>query len=123
LISANRRSAFSVEIRAGHGIEQTSVRAVRDSDGQGFLIEVATDDALQQPAHGALPGVAVAEIVQFLLKNAEGPQAVVLFRKPRMQVVIRASSSHEKKLPVYKVAAAGGQMLFLQMSAANYAGA
>jgi len=31
-----------------------------------------------------LPGVAVAKIIQFLLKGAEGPQAVVLLRKPRV---------------------------------------
>ena len=81
---------ISVEVQAGHHIKQTLVGAVRDRDGQRFLVEgldVATDDTLQQPAHGALPGVAVAEIIQFLLKGAEGPQAVVLLRKPRMQVV------------------------------------
>ena len=78
---------ISVEVQAGHRIEQTTVGVVGDRDRQRFLIEgidVATDDTLQQPAHGALPGVAGAEIIQFLLKGAEGPQAVVLLRKPRM---------------------------------------
>jgi hypothetical protein len=34
-----------------------------------------------------LAGVAVAEIIQFLLKGTEGSQAVMLLRKPRMQIV------------------------------------
>ena len=84
---------ISVEIQAGHHFEQTSVGAIRDRNGQRLFIEsidVAADDILQQPAHGALAGVAVAQIIQFLLKRAEGPQAVVLLRKPRMQVVHRS---------------------------------
>ena len=92
-MSASRPIGISVEIQAGHHFEQTSVGAIGDRNGQGFFIEgidVAADDTLQQPAHGALPGVAVAEIIQFLLKGAEGPQAVVLLRKPRVQVVHRS---------------------------------
>src|SRR5207302_1795481 len=69
----------SVEVQTGHHFEQTLVGTVRDRNGQRRFIEgldVAADDTLQQPAHGALLGGAVAQIVEFLLKSAEGPQAV-----------------------------------------------
>ena len=61
----------AVEVQAGHRIEQTLVGAVGDRNRQRFLIEgidVAADDTIQQPAQGALPGIAVTKIIQFLLK-------------------------------------------------------
>ena len=78
------------KIQAGHEVEQALVGAVRDRNRQGLFIEgidVAADDPIEQLAQSALLGVAVAQIIEFLLKGAECPQAVVLLRKPNMQIV------------------------------------
>jgi hypothetical protein len=112
-----------VEIQAGDEVEQPAVGSVREFYRQGFLIEridIAADDGIEQPAQSALLRVVPADIVEFLLKSAESPQAVVLLRKPRMQVVHIHKSlfKQEKKLPVYMPAEGSGQMLISQTSAA-----
>ena len=58
----------AVEVQAGHHFEQTLVGAVCDRNRQRFLIEgidVAADDTIQQPAQGALPGIAVTRSFSF----------------------------------------------------------
>ena len=78
------------EVEAGDEVEQATVGTVRDRDRQRFFIEgvdIAADDGIQQPAQSALLRIVPADIIEFLLKGAESPQAVVLLRKPRMQVV------------------------------------
>jgi hypothetical protein len=78
------------EIQAGDEVKQASVGTVRDRDRQRFFIEgfdIAADHGIQQPAQSALLRIAPADIIEFLLEGAESPQAVVLLRKPRMQVV------------------------------------
>src|ERR1700681_1334469 len=113
-----------VKIEAGDEVEQATVGTVRDRDRQRFFIEgvdIAANDGIQQPAQSALLRIAPADIIEVLLKSAESPQAVVLLRKPRMQVVHKSLFKWEKKLPVYTPGEGPGQMLFSQMSAANYA--
>jgi hypothetical protein len=78
------------KIEACDQIEQTLKGAIRDRDGQRLLVEsldVTADEVSQQPAQGLLPGLVPAQSCKFLLEGLEGPQAVVLLRKPRMQVV------------------------------------
>jgi hypothetical protein len=78
------------KIEASDQVEQALVGAIRDSDRQRFPVksfDIAADEVTQQPAQGALPGLVPAQSCQFLLKGLEGPQAVVLLQKPRIQVV------------------------------------
>ena len=72
------------KIEACDQVEQTLKGAIRDR--QRFLVksfDIAADEVSQQPAQGPLPGLVPAQSCEFLL---EDPQAVVLPRKPRMQV-------------------------------------
>jgi hypothetical protein len=78
------------KIEACNQIEQALVGAIRDRDRQGFLVksfDVAADEVTQQPACSPLLGFVRAQSCEFLLEDPEGPQAVVLLQKPRMQVV------------------------------------
>jgi hypothetical protein len=80
----------SLKIEACDQVEQAMIGAICDRDRQRFLVEgfdVATDEAAQQPAQGPLLRLIPAQCFDFLLEDLEGPQAVVLLRKPRMQVV------------------------------------
>jgi hypothetical protein len=55
-------------------------------DGQRFLVksfDIATDEVSQQPAQGPVLGHVPAQSCEFLLKDLEGPQAMVLPRKPQ----------------------------------------
>jgi hypothetical protein len=107
------------EVYASRQIEQTMVSAVSDRNGQGLFVkgfDIAADDSIHQPTQSALLRVALAQIVKFFLKSAESPQAVMLLRKPRMQIVHGCLFNWEKKLPSCTVGEGGGQMLFLQMS-------
>jgi hypothetical protein len=116
----------SVEIHARHQFQQAMMRAISDRNRQWQFIkrvDIAADDGAEQPAQSALLGVSLAEIVEFLLESAEGPQAVVLLRKPRMQVVHNCLFNQEKKLPSSIVEGAAEQMLFLQMSVTIFAAA
>src|ERR1700716_3948581 len=76
------------KIEAGDQVEQTLKGAIRDR--QRFLVksfDIAADEVSQQPAQGPLLGLVPAQSCEFLLEDPEGPQAVMLQRKPRMQVV------------------------------------
>jgi hypothetical protein len=67
--------------------EQTLKGAIRDRDRQRFLVksfDIAADEVSQQPAQGPLLGFVPAQSCESLLEDLEGPQAVVLLRKPRM---------------------------------------
>ena len=78
------------KIEACDQVEQTLKGAIRDRDRQRFLVksfDIAADEISQQPAQGPLLGLVPAQSCEFLLEDLEGPQAVVLLRKPRMQVV------------------------------------
>jgi hypothetical protein len=71
-------------------VEQALMGAIRDHDRQRFLVEsfdVAADQRTQQPAQSPLPGRVPAQGRKLLLEGSEGPQAVMLLRKPRMQIV------------------------------------
>jgi hypothetical protein len=92
------------KIEACDQVEQALKGAIRDRDRQRFLVksfDIAADDARQQPAQGPLLGRVAAQSCKFLLEDPEGPQAVVLLRKPRMQVVHVSLFEFWKKLRTY----------------------
>jgi hypothetical protein len=92
------------EIQTCYQIEQAMIGAVGDRNRQGLFIkgfDIATDDTAQHPAQRALLGVALTQGFKFLLEGAEGPQAVVLLGKPRIQLIHVSLFKQEKKLPVY----------------------
>jgi hypothetical protein len=99
-------------LRAGSKIEacdqvgQTLKGAIRDRDRQRFLVksfDKAADEVSQQPAQGPLLWLVAAQSCEFLLEDLESPQAVVLLRKPRMQVVHVSLFKLWKKLRTYTV--------------------
>jgi hypothetical protein len=53
--------------------------------------------ASRRPAQAALPGGMPAERFEFLLEDPEGSQIVVLFGKPRVQVVHMSSFEEEEE--------------------------
>jgi hypothetical protein len=78
------------KIEACDQVEQTLKGAVRNRDRQRFLVksfDIAADEVRQQPAQGPLLGLVAAQSCEFLLEDPEGPQAVMLLRKPIIQVV------------------------------------
>jgi hypothetical protein len=78
------------KIEACDQVEQTLKGAIRDYDWQRFLVksfDIAADEIRQQSAQGPLLGLVPAQSCEFLLEDLVGPQAVVLLRKPRIQVV------------------------------------
>jgi hypothetical protein len=78
------------KIEACDQVEQTLKGAIRDRDRQRFLVkrfDIAADEASQQLAQGPLLGLVPAQSCELLLEDLEGPQAMLLLRKPRMQVV------------------------------------
>ena|ERR1700681_178942 len=84
------------KIEACDQVEQTLKGAISDRDRQRFLVksfDIAADEVSQQPAQGPLLGLVPAQSCKFLLEDSEGPQAVVLLRKPRM---MSASSNHRR---------------------------
>jgi hypothetical protein len=60
----------------------------------------ASKQAWSQPAHGLLRGLVPAPGCEFLLEGMEGPQAVMLLRKPRVQIVRVSLFKSWKKLPI-----------------------
>jgi hypothetical protein len=87
-------------------VEQASVGAICGSDGQRFLVksfDIAADEGTQQPAQCPLLGVVTAQRYEFLLESLEGSQAVMLLRKPRVQVVHVSLFKSWKKLRIYTV--------------------
>jgi hypothetical protein len=50
-----------------------------------------------------LPGLVPAQGCEFLLEGVEGPQAVMLLRKPRVQAVHVSLFKSWKKLRIYTV--------------------
>jgi hypothetical protein len=89
------------KIEACDQVEQTLKGAIRDRDRQRFLVksfDIAADEVSQQPAQGPLLGLVPAQSYEFLLEGLEGPQAVVLLQKPRMQVVHVSLFESWKKL-------------------------
>ncbi|MGY4284157.1 hypothetical protein ACVWXO_003377 [Bradyrhizobium sp. LM2.7] len=77
--------------------------AISTGSGAVECLDIAPDEATQQTAQAALFGGVLAERLELLLKDLEGPQTVVLLRKPRVQVVHVSSFESEKKLPGYTV--------------------
>src|ERR1700686_672943 len=78
------------KIEACDQVEQTLKGAISDRDRQRFLVksfDIAADDVSQQPTQGPLLGRVAAQRCEFLQEDGEGPQAVMLLRKPRVQVV------------------------------------
>jgi hypothetical protein len=78
------------KIEACDQVQQLLIGAICGRDRQRVLVksfDVAADEVTQQPAQGPLLGLVPAQSCEFLLEYLEGPQAVVLLRKPRMQVV------------------------------------
>jgi DNA-binding transcriptional LysR family regulator len=94
------------KIEACDQVKQALIGAVRDHDRQRFLVkslDIAADEVSQQPAQGPLLRLVPAQSFGFLLEDPEGPQAVVLLRKPRMQVVHISLFESWKKLRTYAV--------------------
>jgi hypothetical protein len=94
------------KIEARDQVEQALVGAIGDRDRQRFLVksfDVAADYRAQQSAQGPLCGLVPAQGCEFLLEGAVGPQAVMLLRKPRVQVVHVSLFKSWKKLLVYMV--------------------
>jgi hypothetical protein len=78
------------KIEACNQVEQALIGTIRDRDRQRFLVksfDIAADDVSQQPTQGPLLGRVAAQSCEFLPEDVEGPQAVMLLRKPRVQVV------------------------------------
>src|SRR6266567_8204942 len=95
---------IAAEIEACNQRQQAMIGAVGDLDRQRGLVkglDIAADKVAEETAEAALGGVVPAERFELLLKNPEGPQTVVLFGKPRVQVVHMSSFESEKKLPAY----------------------
>jgi hypothetical protein len=94
------------KIEACDQVEQALIGAIRDPDRQRFLVkgfDVAADQRTQQPAQGLLPALVPAQGCEFLLEGMKGPQAVMLLRKPRMQVVHVSLFKLQKKRRIYTV--------------------
>ncbi|MBT1514065.1 hypothetical protein KIP88_26570 [Bradyrhizobium sp. SRL28] len=94
------------KIEARDQVEQALIGAIRNRDRQRFLVkslDVAADQRAQQPAQGPLPGLLPNQGFDFLLEGVEGPQAVMLLRKPRVQVVHVSLFKSWKKLRIYTV--------------------
>jgi hypothetical protein len=94
------------KIEACDQVEQALMGAIRDRDRQRFLVksfDIAADEVTQQPAQGPLLGLVPAQSCEFLLEDLEGPQAVVLLQKPRMQVVHVSLFESWKKLQTHTV--------------------
>jgi hypothetical protein len=94
------------KIEACDQVEQPLKGAIRDRDRQRLLVksfDVVADEGSQQPAQGALLGLVPAQSCEFLLEDLEGPQAVVLLRKPPMQVIHVSLFESWKKLRTYTV--------------------
>jgi hypothetical protein len=92
------------KIEACDQVEQALIGTICGRDGQRFLVksvDIAADGATQQPAQGPLLGLVPAQRCEFLLENLEGPQAVVLLQKPRMQIVHVSLFEPWKKLRTY----------------------
>jgi hypothetical protein len=93
-------------IEARYQLEQPLMDAIRDRNRQRLLVksfDIAADQRAQQSAQGPLPGLVPAQDCKFLLEGVEGPQAVMLLRKPRMQVVHISLFKSWKKLRTYAV--------------------
>src|SRR5215472_7087482 len=81
---------IGLEIEARDEIEQAAIRAVCDCDWQRLFVEgrdIAAGETVQQRIQTPLRGFARAQELEFFLEVAEGSQAVMLLRKPGMQVV------------------------------------
>jgi hypothetical protein len=92
------------KIEARDQVKQPLMGAIRDRDRQRFLVksfDIAADQRAQQPAQGPLPGLVHAHCCEFLLEDVEGPQAVMLLRKPRTQIVHISLFKLWKKLRTY----------------------
>jgi hypothetical protein len=100
------------KIEARDQVEQALMGAICNRDRQRFLVEsfdVAGDQGAEQPAQGPLSGVVPAQGCEFLLEGKFllegpiGPQAMMLLRKPRVQVVHVSLFKSWKKLWTYTV--------------------
>jgi hypothetical protein len=92
------------KIEACDQIEQALMGAICDRDRQRLLVkrlDVAVGQRTQQPAQSPLPGLVPAQGREFLLEAVEGPQAVVLLRKPSIQVIHVSLFKSWKKLRTY----------------------
>jgi hypothetical protein len=95
---------IGLKIEASNEIEQAAIGAVCDIHRQRRLVEnldVAAHQAIQKRIQTPLFGFASAQGLEFLLEVPEGPQAVVLLRKPGMKVVHVSLFVWLKKLPAY----------------------
>ena len=84
----------SVQIEAFDQRQQAPIGDFGNVDRQRRLVkglDVAADDTAEQAAQAALGGIAPAECLELVLKGLEGPQAVVLLRKPCVQIVHMSS--------------------------------
>jgi hypothetical protein len=92
------------KIEARDQVKQPLMGAIRDHDRQRFLVksfDITADQRAQQPAQRPLPGLVPAHCCKFLLEGVEGPQAVMLLRKPSIQIVHISLFKSWKKLRTY----------------------
>lgn len=78
------------QIEAPKQRQQSIMGMVSNRDRQRFFIEsfdVAADHIAQQSVQTPLLGLVRAQFFQFLLEIPEGPQAVMLVRKPSIEIV------------------------------------
>jgi hypothetical protein len=95
---------IATEIEARNQRQQAVIGAIGNFDRQRGLVkclDIAADKVAEETAQAALGGVVPAERVELLLKNLEGSQTVVLFGKPRVQVVHISLFGDVKKLTAY----------------------
>jgi hypothetical protein len=112
---------IALQIEASDQVQQAVISAVGDCHRQWRLIEdldVTADETAQQRAQALLRGLAGAQEIELLLEVLEGPQAVMLLRKPRMQVVHVSLFERLKKLSAYTAGRAAAPWPFLHSGVA-----
>jgi hypothetical protein len=84
----SRRARLRVD--TGQEFQQPLMGMIGNRDRQRLFVErldVAADEIAQQPVQAALFGLIPAQAFQFLLEVPEGPQTMMLVRKPRMKII------------------------------------
>jgi hypothetical protein len=102
-----------LEIKARQQLEQVIMGVVRDRDWERLFIErldITGDETAQQPVQAALFRLVPAQAFKFLLEGFEGPQPMMLLRKPGIKIVHVSLFKREKKLWMYSLGRRVAQM-------------
>jgi hypothetical protein len=95
---------IGVKVETSNEVKQPAIGAVGNRHRQRRFVvdlDVGSDQTAEQSAQALLRRLAGAQVFKFLLEVFEGPQAVVLLRKPGMKVVHVSLFEWLKKLPAY----------------------